>query len=234
MVTVHLITYNEELMIGFFVNHYRRLFPNCIIKVYDNHSTDKTVKIAESLSCEINYYDSNNELSDSKFLEIKNNCWRNSETDWVVVCDCDELILITEEELKTESENGVTLFKFEGYHMVNTEDQLNLSDITLGYRDSMYDKTLLFNKTKINNINYDPGCHISRPNGDVSYSNNNYKLLHYKYLGVEYTVSRYKIFADRLSKENKKMGWSNHYAKEESELRNHYLHIKRMNLIKLI
>jgi hypothetical protein len=234
MVTVHLITYNEKLMIEFFVNHYRKLFPNCIIKLYDNYSTDETVKIAESLGCEINYYDSNDKLSDSKFLEIKNNCWKDSKTDWVVVCDCDELIQITEEELKKESENGVTLFKFDGYHMVNTENQFNLNEITLGYRDSFYDKTLLFNKSKINNINYQPGCHTSNPTGEVVYCKNTYKMLHYKYLGVEYTVSRYKMFADRLSDENKKMRWSYHYAQNESKLREHYNQLNTMELVKLI
>jgi hypothetical protein len=234
MVTVHLITYNEELMIEFFVKHYRKLFPNCIIKVYDNYSTDDTVKIAENLGCQINYYDSNNKLSDSKFLEIKNNCWKDSETDWVVVCDCDELISITEEELINESNNGVTLFKFDAYNMVNTEETLNLDEMTLGFRDSIWDKTLLFNKSKINEINYQPGCHICHPNGDVKYSTNIYKILHYKYLGVEYTVSRYKMFADRLSDENKRMGWSYHYAENEVKLRRYYSEMNSRGLIKLI
>ena len=234
MVTVHLITYNEELMIEFFVNHYRKLFTKCVIKVYDNYSTDETVKIAERLGCEINYYDSNDKLSDSKFLEIKNNCWKNSETDWVVVCDCDELISITEEELVKESNNGVTLFNFDAYNMVNTEDTLNLDKMTLGFRDSVWDKTLLFNKSKINEINYQPGCHICYPKGNVKYSDNIYKILHYKYLGVEYTVSRYKMFADRLSDENKRMGWSYHYAENEDKLRRLYSEINSKGLLKLI
>lgn len=234
MVTVHLITYNEELMIEFFVKHYRKLFPNCVIKVYDNYSTDETVKIAENLGCQINYYDSNNKLSDSKFLEIKNNCWKDSETDWVVVCDCDELISITEEELINESNNGVTLFKFDAYNMVNTEDTLNLDKMTLGFRDSIWDKTLLFNKSKINDINYQPGCHVCGPSGEVKYSTNIYKMLHYKYLGVEYTVSRYKMFADRLSDENKRMGWSYHYAENEAKLRRYYSEMNSRGLIKLI
>jgi hypothetical protein len=234
MVTIHLITYNEELMIEFFVRHYRKLFPNCIIKVYDNYSTDDTVKIAENLGCQINYYDSNNKLSDSKYLEIKNNCWKDSETDWVVVCDCDELISITEEELINESENGVTLFKFDGYNIVNTEDQLNLGELSFGFRDTIYDKTLLFNKSKINEINYQPGCHVSHPIGDVKYNTNIYKMLHYKYLGVEYTVSRYKMFADRLSDENKRMRWGYHYEENEVKLRKYYSEMNSRGLIKLI
>jgi glycosyltransferase involved in cell wall biosynthesis len=47
--TVFTITYNEELMLPYFVNHYRSRFTNCKIVVYDNESIDKTVDIAERL-----------------------------------------------------------------------------------------------------------------------------------------------------------------------------------------
>jgi hypothetical protein len=234
MLTVHVITYNEELMIEFFINHYRKLFPNCIIKIYDNYSTDNTVKIAENLGCLINYYDSNDKLSDSKYLEIKNNCWKDSETDWVVVCDCDELIKISESELINESKNGITLFKFEGYNMVNTKRNINLEKITLGFREPIYDKTLLFNKTKIKEINYAPGCHYSSPNGEVVYSPNRYNILHYKYLGVKYTISRNKLFAERLSEDNKLKKWGFHYNATESETKEYYNEINNKNLTKLI
>lgn len=232
MVTIHTITYNEELMIEFFVNHYRKLFPNCVIKIYDNYSTDNTVKIAKNLGCEINYYDSNNNLSDSKFLEIKNNCWRDSKTDWVIVCDCDELIQINEKELISEDSFGTTIFKFKGYHIMNTDDNLNLETLSFGFADKMYDKILLFNKSKIENINYNPGCHLAYPTGKVIYSKNTYDLLHYKYLGVKYTIDRYKLFAERLSEENLKYGWSVHYLRKENEIIDFYAKSKQ-NIIKV-
>ena len=234
MVTVYIITYNEEVFIEFCINHYRKIFPNCIIKIYDNHSTDNTVKIAESFECEIQSYDTNNTFDEKTLLEIKNKCWKTSETVWVVVCDCDELIQITQDDLINESNKGTTLFKFIGYHMVNTGDTINIGEINLGFSDTLYDKTLLFNKRKINNIKYEPGCHISHPNGEVKYSEHRYNMLHYKYLGVEYTVSRYKLFADRLSDLNKSMRWSYHYAKHESELRQYYRDMNTRNLIKLV
>jgi hypothetical protein len=222
MLTIHTLTYNEELMIEFFVNHYRKLFPNCIIKIYDNYSTDNTVNIAKNLGCEIFYYDSNNNLSDSKFLEIKNNCWKNSNTDWVIVCDCDELIQINQEELINEDNNGTTLFKFKGYHIMNTDDELNLNNLSFGFPDTMYDKILLFNKSKITDINYEPGCHSAFPKGDIIYSKNTYSLLHYKYLGVKYTIDRYKMFSQRLSEENLNRGWSIHYLTKENEIVKYY------------
>ena len=96
MVTVHIITYNEEVMIGFCIEHYRKKFPNCIIKIYDNYSTDNTVAIAEGYGCEISNYNSYDKFDEQTLIKLKDTCWKNSETDWVVVCDCDELIDITQ------------------------------------------------------------------------------------------------------------------------------------------
>jgi hypothetical protein len=232
MVTVHVITYNEELMIEFFINHYRKNFPNCIIKIYDNYSVDNTVSIAKKLGCEINYYDSNNQLSDSKFLEIKNNCWKTSDTDWVIVCDCDELINITEEELIKNQNNGITLVQFVGYDMVNYDEKIILENLTSGHRNEVYDKTLLFNKKFIKEINYAPGCHTCSPFGDKVISKHEYILLHYKYIGVEFTIERYKLFSNRLSEENLRYRWSYHYKQKEQEIRDYY-ELLKTKLIKI-
>jgi hypothetical protein len=227
MVTVHVVTYNEELMIEFFVKHYRENFPNCIIKVYDNYSTDNTVEIAKKLNCEISYFYTNNQMSDSKFLEIKNNFWKTAETDWVIICDCDELIDINQEDLIYNHKNGITAFQFEGYDMVNYEDNINLESIVFGNRNTLYDKTLLFNKKSIKEINYSPGCHICSISGNKVLSKHKYKLLHYKYIGVDFTISRHKLFYDRLSEENHRHKWSYHYKQNENEIRDYYKSLEK-------
>lgn len=222
MVTIHVITYNEEILIEFFINHYRKNFPNCIIKLYDNYSTDNTVNIAKKYGCEINYYDSNDKLSDSKFLEIKNHCWKNSTTDWVIVCDCDELININHIDLIKEQNNGTTIIKFDGYTLINYENDIQLKNIKYGFKDEIYSKSVLFNSKKIKEVNYSPGCHTCHPIGEVKWSLLNYKLLHYKFLNVNYTISRYKLFAERLSDENLQKRWSIHYIKTTEEIINLY------------
>ncbi len=68
MVTVHIITYNEEVMIGFCIEHYRKKFPNCIIKIYDNYSTDNTVAIAEGYGCEISNYNSYDKFDEQTWM----------------------------------------------------------------------------------------------------------------------------------------------------------------------
>jgi len=63
-------------MLPFMIKWYRERFPNCLIIVYDNESTDRSVQIALENNCKVISYSTNNQLSDSKYLEIKNNCWK--------------------------------------------------------------------------------------------------------------------------------------------------------------
>lgn len=226
MVTIYTITYNEEMLIEFFIKHYKKLFPNCHIVVYDNESTDNTANIATNLGCEVRLYSTNNTLSDGKYLEIKNNCWKNSKTNWNLICDCDELVLINDIDLKQEESLGNNIILFEGYTMINNTNIINIESMKRGYRDRGYDKMYLFNKKQIEEINYAPGCHSCNPiakNGYIiKYSNNIYRALHYKCLSPQYTIERNKLFSQRMSKENEEKGWGFHYRFSEKSIIDHY------------
>ena len=238
MVTVYTITYNEEVILPYFIKHYRSRFPNCRIVVYDNMSDDRTVEIAKENNCEVIFYDTGGKLSDSKYLDIKNNCWKTATTDWVLVCDADEFLNINEQDLIKEFENGVTLIKSEGYNMVDKREDtsiLDIENVKHGFRAVQYDKSYLFNKSKIREINYAPGCHSAQPKGEVILSNNRYLALHYIYLSEDKMVKKYLTFAQRLSEENKIRQWGVHYLKSEAEVRRHFKnHQKREDLIQLI
>jgi hypothetical protein len=236
MIHVYTITYNEEVLLPFFINHYRNSFTNCKITIYDNESTDKTVEIAKNENCEVINYSTGDKLTDSKYLEIKNNCWKNSESDWVIVCDCDELIQVNYKQLIEEEKIGTNIIKPIGYSIMNYDDNLTLDQMEFGFRDVGFDKSILFNKKYINEINYGPGCHHSYPipkkDSSIIYNKNIYKLIHYKYLYPNYTVNRHKLFANRLSSENKIRGWGYHYNSSESSIINYYEE-KKKDLIKL-
>jgi glycosyltransferase involved in cell wall biosynthesis len=203
-------------MLPFFIKHYRERFPECNIVVYDNESTDDTVKIAKENNCEVITYKTNNQISDSKYLEIKNNCWKNSKTNWNIVCDCDELCQITESDLIEEDAIGYSIIKLVGYDMINlsNEDTIILEDLNFGARNHMYDKCLIFNKEHISEINYHPGCHDVRPIGNIRCQTKDYRLLHYKYIGFDFLCKRYSLFYERLSDENKSRGWGIQYTKD--------------------
>ena len=218
MITIFTISYNESVMIKFMIDHYRSRFPGCKIVVNDNCSDDDTVDIAKANGCEVITYNTNNQISDSKYLEIKNNCWKTAKTDWVLVCDMDELLDITESQLREESQAGATVIKSEGYNMISMTDDLNLNSITYGTRTELHDKTYLFNKSKISHINYQPGCHICNPVGSIVPSQKSYKAFHYKFINKQFVKDRYKLFASRLSEENKKNKWGWHYMQTDEQM----------------
>jgi glycosyltransferase involved in cell wall biosynthesis len=223
-ITIYKIAYNEEVLIQFMIDHYRSRFPNCHIVIYDNGSTDDTVKIAKQNNCEVVTYETNNKLDDLAYLKIKNSCWKKAQTDWVLVGDLDELLDIDLEKLKKESLDGSTAISSKAFNMINLEDNFNIKNINHGFRVQNYDKTLLFNKKYIENINYKIGCHECNPQGIFKKSKNKYLLRHYKFINPEYTISRYKLFASRLSESNKKHGWSNKYLQTPEQIENSYNH----------
>lgn len=225
--TIYTIAYNEEVFLKFFIDHYRSRFPNCKIVVYDNMSTDNTVKIAKDNNCEVIQYNTNNQIQDSKYLEIKNNCWKSATTDWVAVCDVDELVFINAEELSKEDSYGATIINFEGYNMVNLEENFDFQNIKYGERSQGFDKRYLFNRRHLKEINYSSGCHYANPVGAIKYSSKQYLAGHFKCLNVEYVVSRHKMFGARLSDENKRYGWGHQYLFDEQKTRDSVLKIKQ-------
>ena len=216
MISIFLMVYNEEIIFQFFIDHYRARFPGCNITVYDNFSTDNTVKIALQNNCTVINYDTNGKVDDDKLRNLKNNCWKNASTDWVLVCDADELLEFNENDLNYEKSLGTTLVKSEAYNMVNMEDNYDYDSIKTGIRCSAYDKTYVFNKSQINNINYVHGAHSCSPQGNVKYSSKVYRLYHYNTIHPELTHKRHYTTRSRLSEINLKHGWGVQYTGDRS------------------
>jgi hypothetical protein len=219
MITLYTLTYNESLLAQFVIDHYRERFPNCNIVIYDNYSTDNTIEICKKNDCKIIYYNSNNTLDDNLHRNIKNSCWKDAKTDWIIVSDFDELLDINEDQLKEEEKSGATIIKAEGWTMVNLEDNFDIQNIKHGYRsndETAYDKCMLFNKKFINEMNYTVGCHQCYPVGHIKYGNR-YKMFHYKFINPSFEVKKRKETLIRLIEQNRKynMGLSHNSMTEE-------------------
>jgi glycosyltransferase involved in cell wall biosynthesis len=233
MITIYTITYNEELIIQFFINHYRTRFPNCKIVIHDNYSTDNTEAIALQNNCEVIKFDTNNEFRDDIHRDIKNSCWKNSSTKWVVVCDADECLDITQEELSEEQSKGTTIINTQGWNMINLNHEINLEQMQYGYIFNPESKRILFDKDSVSEINYDAGGHSIKPIGLANYSPRIYNLLHYKCLSEDYLVERYKLLNSRLSEINRANRWGFQYTYSEREIRQDYNELKK-NVTKLL
>lgn len=220
MITIHTISYNEEMMLPYFIEHYRKMFPDCRIVIYDNESTDHSFNIAMSYGNIVWLpYSTGGKLSDKTYLEIKNNCWKSAATDWVLIADIDEHLYINQHELQNESDQGATVIIADGYNMVNLNEDLLVENIHHGVRAQSYDKFYLFNKAKIPEICYGPGAHRASPVGKVRFSKKNYICKHYKYVNIDYMIARHANFASRLSDDNIKKGYGSHYRYSEDVIR---------------
>jgi len=222
MLTIYTITYNEELVLPHFIKWYRSRFADCTIVVYDNESTDKTRQIAMKNNCEVVNYYTDNKLSDSEYLKIKNNVWKQADTDWVMVVDCDEFVDVNENDLIEFQNNKKTIISATGYNMCNVEGLTELADIKHGVRAEQYDKSILFNKNYIKEINYDAGCHTCSPKGVVNYGKGLVNLYHMILINEQALVDKYLRNAYRMSDENKKNKWGHQYLQSEDIIRINY------------
>lgn len=208
-VSVYTVTWNEEHMIGFFIEHYRRMFPDCIIHIYDNYSDDKTVEIAESHDCVIHYFDTEGKFDDRANKEIKNNAWKDATTEWIVCCDSDELIHITQDELKAEEIKGFNVIQPYAWQMINNiNNEINLPAMEMAWKDWGYDKRMLFNKKFIKETNYEFGAHSADVQGeDININVGNYIMCHYKFISKEYSLKRRDLYNKRWSDWNVNFLW---------------------------
>lgn len=224
MITIYVLTYNEELILPYFIKHYRARFHDCDIKIFDNFSTDDTIKIGEENNCDIIQHDSNNKIDERIYLSIKNECWKTSKTDWNIICDADEFLDIDERDINYETiYNDSNIIKSTAYHMINLEENdLDIDKICYGVRATDYDKCLIFNKKYIKEINYSPGCHncfpVAHNNKDIKFNKKIYNLYHMTYLDKKTYYNKCKRNKERLSGMNLKKRWGYHYLMNEKEV----------------
>lgn len=215
MVTIYTVAFNESFFLPYMVEHYRKMFPKCRIVVADNQSTDDTVDKAKELGCEVEEFDTGGTYKESAQMQIKNHAWKRAETDWVIVCDVDELGYIDEKALRVEASMGTSVVRFNGYEMVGMSEEISVPSMSRGVPSRGYSKSILFDRTKIREIDYLPGAHVARPKGDVVHSKTAYTLGHYKWLSTQYVVDRYRMVGARIHPENVRNGWGTHYLRPE-------------------
>ena len=212
-IDVFSLCYNEEIILPYFLKHYKKFVRN--ITIYDNMSTDNSVNIMNEYGVNVIPYDTQGKLEESAFLSIKNNSWKGSDADWVIVCDTDELIYhenIIEVLTNTHANHIVT----DGYEMMSeslptTEGQI-YEELKFGYFKPDYSKPCLFKPSEVKDINFGPGCHNADPTGPniISIKDTGIKLLHYKYINREVLIKKYKHYKVRQSKEMIRKKWGNY------------------------
>jgi len=193
MVNIFILCYNEEVLIHHTITHYRRLFPDCNITIMDNKSTDKSVEIAENMGCKIHSWHTGDEIDDWTYTDLKNNIWKEVNEGWVIVCDMDEWLYITEEQLQSELDNGYTFINSHGYHIVANSETLELDDICLhDLKEGEYwrYKPMCFHRPDIEETNFDVGTRNYKGKGNYKITKNKYYFKHQNFLGLKYYINK--------------------------------------------
>jgi hypothetical protein len=227
-INIFLLCFNESVLLPHTIKHYKKYLPSCKITIYDNESTDESVKIAKDLGCSVISWNSNNCIDDFKYLEIKNNCWKNVEKGWIIIADMDEFLCVTEDDLNNELKLGTTILSIKGYDMIGESDTLDLSDIDLqeikkGVKNHFESKKLCFLRDKIEKINYTPGAHYCFPQGEIiQYSSTIYINKHMSSLGLKFITNKNIARFERSKKMRSIYNLATHYLNNIIEIEEIY------------
>lgn len=221
----YILCFNEAKMIRHTLNHYTGFCDQ--VTVLDNESTDGTPDLVRQYFPQviIQPWASRNELSDAHYLKLKNRAWKKSRgiAQWVIVCDADEILYHPDgirKELELRLRNQDWIPEVHGYNMIASKfpDDYSLpiyQQVKQGVEAPHFGKRMVFNPYQVIEINYGPGAHTCTPilrspgNRDTHPLN----LLHFKYMGPDYVKERHAMYAERMSYENRKLGYGAEYLK---------------------
>lgn len=212
-IVLYFINWEDSFYLPFIKEHYGKFCEKIVM--YDNHSTDYSVNIAQELGFEIRSFGWKGRLDDQDYLNVKNNCWKEcigTGIDYVIICDADEFICI--DDLK-----GTTPI-VTGYNMISESlPEKSMLELNIGEYSEAYSKQAIFSPDAINEINFVHGCHKNFMTGTIL-TEGKCRLLHYRCIGgVQRLIDRHAAYRPRMSKFNlqHKMGY--HYLHDEEAKR---------------
>ena len=205
----------------YIMRHYTK-FSKVII--LESNSTDRTIEIARSMGGEVWRYDVPDEINDEWFTSLKNNCWKESKADWVIVVDADEFVYhpTIERILKATHFSVIRPRFYNMYsdHFPASPNQI-YHEVKMGVEQTAPQaKMNIFRPSHVKEMNYYPGCHEAFPTGRISILEGSaIKTLHYRNLGIDFVIERNLRARRRNSEINKLNGWGVHVDWSEDEWR---------------
>lgn len=223
-IDLYCVCWNEIKVLPFVIEYWKKFVRHAY--VFDNESDDGTVEYLSQFDWITIIPFNTKGFNDMNNLNIKNNCWKNSDADWVVVCDLDECLYNEnlKEKLYEYDKEDITIV-IPLWKEVYCKDFPNNEENTLLHErcdkiitspSSQCFKAILFKPQLVQEMNYSPGCHQMNPRllyGSVHTcdENDNIYLFHLKHLGIDYYYKRCRTLEERRSDMNKRFGWGIHY-----------------------
>ena len=221
-IEAYIIAWNRAETIAMTINHYKSFCSRVVL--FDNYSDDGTRDMASLAGAEIQTFGTDGVLNDQAYLDVKNNCWKGSDADWVIVVDDDEILWHPNlvEELQFARDSGATLIHPQGWGVFSNDmPTKEWTEIMDGVEDNNYSKLCVFDPKALTEIGYIYGCHQARPKGRIRLVNKLF-LLHYRAVGgVERLIERHHAYQPRKKKSaiNERWGLGSHYDEADEQKR---------------
>jgi glycosyltransferase involved in cell wall biosynthesis len=226
IIHIYSLCWNEERILPYYFRHYDAIADRYFI--FDDASTDASLDIlAKQPKVEIDRFHKQPESFVAGAHVFNNNIWKRSrnKADWVIICNMDEQLYHPDllNYLKQCRDAGITAIPAEGYQMISDSfpdsDERLCDLITFGMRYKKMNKLSIFNPDAIEEINYKHGRHYANPIGRVVYpQRRDLKLLHFKYLGLVYLITRYAELSTGLRRIDLEKGWGSRYLSERKKI----------------
>ena len=225
-IDLYCLCWNDARMLPHFFRHYDTLVDRYFI--LDNGSTDASLEILQSHpKVTVSHFDVSGDSFVDEERRLSDSIWRKSKNaaDWVIMVDIDEFIFRPDlkEYLGRCTEAGVTAIRAIGYEMVAdffpTDGTPLTTSVTLGVRSAGHDKLCIFNPAALTETHFEPGRHKANPKGRVVWPERpEVLMLHYKQLGVEYTIRRSAELRQGLKGGDLENGWGKQYLWGAAEI----------------
>jgi glycosyltransferase involved in cell wall biosynthesis len=238
IITLFTFLYNEEHILPYFLKHYSQ-YVNKIV-VYNNMSTDKSIEILKDWKeCEIEIidYNTDNQYDEGTLMKLRNNCWKDCDSDYVIVCDMDELLYHPDLINFIKKQSYVDYFTPTGYDMIGEEIPTDYTKqiydiIKVGTKNIGYSKCVLFKRKNVKETNYSAGSHMSSFQGTerlINCTTDELKLLHYKWLSFDYVYDKHTLYGERRSQHSKNNSWGSHYGLSKERMMRDYNELKEQS-----
>jgi hypothetical protein len=235
-IRVHLyaLCWNEARLLPFFFDHYDPVVDRYFI--FDNGSTDGSLDLLRNHSkVTLGEFEVQGPSFVQAAQEFYNHCWKPSrgQADWVIICNIDEHLYHPDLRRYLASLlPRISLVIPEGFDMISEAfpslDRSLREQVPMGRRDPLLDKPQLFRPDRIRETNFEPGRHTADTSWRVRWlRTSEVKLLHYKFLGLDYYVSRLGELRQGLGRYDIARGWGFQYLWDEQRKREEFHKVQK-------
>ena len=167
-VEVHVLRYGDDWIIPYVVRHYLSFAQKLVFhdagggRSLELEATDPRVTVLP-WDCP--------QVDELRYMEIRNNCWKGSDADWVVMADLDEFIYFPEgadKSVGAYTQMGAAVIRPHGFEMFSETYPTNEGQIYDEIKegspdDKWYAKPILFSPKLVSEARLGMGCHESDP-----------------------------------------------------------------------